>query len=540
MRGRDGGPGLGGVSLGAASAPPVGGRNGRPEPRIATLPPRAALLALSPVREAAPPWQVLIGPFAAEHIEAELDHGAPLLVVPNDLERAEALAPQFEGRGGGQLFFSRDLLAADDREVCWYRYSDPRFDGVTPPEELHHLAPNLRLRDLELRAVVRLDSLIHGWANRDSALAALVSAGGGRVWLQGKQPLPIVAGVSRVVEVIGEFCWTPLGTPVDPPGGPASQERLAEWLESSGFHPAERRTVNAQSAASSLVWRQDPLRRAAARQQRLEGENERLRQERDGLGQEAEALRVLLAQAEARQAALTAEHAAADSRWQDEREALQQAAVAERSLLEAEVVRLTADGARLTGEGASLRKEVDALRQEAETLRLQITVQQQGLETQRQGLEAEAAAERAAHEAEIVRWAQEGVVQRQEAEALRREAEALRWEVEALRLEGEGLRLEGESLRQEVADRTQVAADQAQEATERVQEASYLRQSLETLQQELDAAAAQRLPLEAEIDRLGQENGTLRQETQAEIAAILALLAPAETLSPTPGAPAAP
>ena len=483
-------------------------------------------MALSPVREAAPPWQVLIGPFVAEHIEAELDHGAPLLVVPNDLERAEVLARQFEGRGGGRLFFSRDLLAADDREVCWYRYSDSRFDGVTPPEELHHLAPNLRLRDLELRAVVRLDSLIHGWANRDPALAALVSAGGGRVWLQGKQPLPIVAGVSRVVEVIGEFCWTALGTPVDPPGGPASQERLAEWLESSGFHPAERRTVNAQSAASSLVWRQDPLRRAAARQQRLEGENERLRQEREGLGQEAEALRVSLAQAEARQAALTAEHAAADSRWQDERGALQQAAVAERSVLEAELVRLTGDGARLTGEGASLRQEVDGLRQEAETLRLQITVQQQGLETQRQGLEAEAAAERAAHEAEIVRWAQEGVVQRQEAEALRREVEALR--------------LEGEGLRQELAER-------AQEATERAQEASYLRQTLETLQQELDAAAAQRLPLEAEIERLGQENGTLlqeskalRQETRAEIAAILALLAPAETLSPTPGAPAAP
>jgi len=46
---------------------------------------------------------------------------------------------------------------------------------------------------------------------------------------------------------------------------------------------------------------------------------------------------------------------------------------------------------------------------------------------------------------------------------------------------------------------------------------------------------------------LGQENGTLlqetnalRQETRAEIAAILALLAPAETLTPTPGAPAAP
>lgn len=511
-------------------------------------------MALSPVCEAAPPWQVLIGPFASEHIEAELDHGAPLLLVPNDLERAEALARQFEGRGGGRLYFSRDLLAADDREVCWYRYSDPRFDGVTPPEELHHLAPNLRLRDLELRAVVRLDSLIHSWANRDPALAALVSAGGGRVWLQGKQPQPIVAGVSRVVEVIGEFCWTPLGTPVDPPGGPASQERLAEWLESSGFHPAERRTVNAQCAASSLVWRQDPLRRAAVRQQRLEAESERLRQERDGLGQErdglrqdvevlrqeAEVLRASLAEAEARQAALMAAHAAADSLWQAEREALQQAAVAERSLLEAEVLRLSG--------------EADGLRQEAET--------------QRQGLEAEAAAERAAREAEIVRLAQEGVVQRQEAEGLRREAEALRREAEALRgevearrlegeslrLEGESLRLEGEGLRQEAADRTQEAAEQARlaaeraqeaterarEATERAQEAAYLRQTLETLQQEADAAAAQRLLLEAEIERLGQENGTLRQETRAEIAAILALLAPAETLSPTPGAPAAP
>ncbi len=441
-------------------------------------------MALSPVREAAPPWQVLIGPFAADHVEAELDHGAPLLLVPNDLEAAEGLARQFEGRGGGLLYFSRDLLGAEDREVCWYRYSDPRFDGVTAPEALHHLAPNLRLRDLELRPVVRLDSLIHSWANRDPALAALVSAGGGRVWLQSKQPVPIVAGVSRVVEVIGALCWTPLGTPVDPPEGPAAEQRLAEWLEASGFHPAERRPVNDQCAAPSLVWHEDPLRRASARRQQLEGEIARLRQEADGLRQEREGLRqerealgAALAQAEGCQAALAVEHAAAGERWQ-----------AERSLLEAEV-------AQLSGEGAVLRQDAEALRQ-------QLAVLQEGWEAERQALQADAAVERAALEAERFRLTAEADVLRQESETLRQQ----------LAVSQHGLQTQRQALQAEAAaERGPLEA----EIVRLAQEGVVQRQALDSLQKELAAAAAQLRPLEAEIDRLGQENGTLRQEAEA-------------------------
>jgi len=504
-------------------------------------------LALPPVREAAPPWQVLIGPFAADHVEAELDHGAPLLLVPNDLERAESLAGQFEGRGGGLLSFSRDLLGSEDGEVCWYRYSDPRFDGLAAPEALLPLAPNLRLRDLELRPVVRLDSLIHSWANRDPALAALVAAGGGRVWLQSKQPLPIVAGVSRVVEVIGAFCWTPLGTPVDPPDGPAAAQRLAEWLEASGFHPAERRPVNTQCAAPSLVWLQDPLRRAAARQQQLEAEVAALRQQVAEGQQEAESLRQQMG--------------VLQEGWEAQRQALQAEAALERAAQEAEAARLTAEG--------------NALRQEVETLRRHLAVLQQGLETQRQALKAEAAAERAAREAEIVRLAQEGVVQRQaldslqqelgaatalrpslEAEiarlgqengALREEAEGLRGGVEALRGEGEALREEREALREEVAAlRGEVAALRAEgEALQAEGEvlreaAAALQQDRDTLQQDNGNLQRERDALRQERDALRQEKDTLRQETRTEIAAILALLDPVEALSPDPTAPAAP
>lgn len=530
-------------------------------------------MALPPDREAAPPWQVLVGPFAAEHVEAELEHGGPLLLVPNDRERADALAQEFVGRGGGRLFFSRDLLAGEDGETCWYRYSDARFDGVTPPEELHHLAPNLRLRDLELRPVVRLDSLIHSWANRDSALAAVVSAGGGRLWLQSKQPVPIVAGVSRVLEVIGEVCWTPLGSPVDPPVGPASLERVAQWLESSGFQPAERRPVHAQCAAPSLVWRQDRLQRAAARQQQLEGEIERLReeqtalrQEHTALRQEGEGLRASLAQAEARQAALIEEHGAAQARWlaesqiqRQEAAVAREAAAAERSRLEGDVARLEGEVARLegervrlqgqgvwlegeaarwAGEGASLRQELGEARAEGEALRQQILVLQRGLDTQREQLLAEAAQERVAREAEIGRLGLESVVLRQAAEALRQEAAGQQQEVAGQRQELEASRAELEAARQELE-----GARQELETLRREKEEQ--RQAL--LAEAAAQAAAERHSLAAEIDRLGQENAHRQQEAEAllegarlEIAAILDLLDPAEILSPDGDAPAAP
>ena len=545
-------------------------------------------MALPPDREAAPPWQVLIGPFAAEHVEAELEHGGPLLLVPNDRERADALAQEFVGRGGGRLFFSRDLLAGEDGETCWYRYSDARFDGVTPPEDLHHLAPNLRLRDLELRPVVRLDSLIHSWANRDSALAAVVSAGGGRLWLQSKQPVPIVAGVSRVLEVIGEVCWTPLGSPVDPPAGPASLERVAQWLESSGFQPAERRPVHAQCAAPSLVWRQDRLQRAAARQQQLEREIERLReeqtalrQEHTALRQEGEGLRASLAQAEARQAALIEQHGAAQARWQAESQiqrqeaaVVREAAAAERSRLEGDVARLEGERARLqgqgvwlegeaarwAGEGASLRQELGEARAEGEALRQQILVLQRGLDTQREQLLAEAAQERVAREAEIGRLGLENVVLRQAAEALRQEAagqqqevagqrqelEAARAELEAARQELESLRREKEEQRQALLAEAAAAVAAAELRAEAAAQAAGAA-AAEAAAQAAAQAAAERDWLAAEIDRLGQENAHRQQEAEAllegarlEIAAILDLLDPAEILSPDGDAPAAP
>ena len=252
----------------------------------------ARSLALSPAPQAAPPWQVLIGAFDPEHIEAELDGGAPLLLVPNNPDRAVELARQFQERPQGRLHFSRELIGAEDGEACWHRYNDPRFDGVSPPEELLPRVANLRLRDRALRRVMRLDSLIHTWANQDPALAELVGAGGGRLWVQSKLPLPIVAGLSGVLELIGEFCWTPLGSLDEEKDATAAADlnSLADRLESSCFGSAERRRVDAQAAAISVVWRQDPLRLERQRRQRLErelaaraGETRALEEERDAL-----------------------------------------------------------------------------------------------------------------------------------------------------------------------------------------------------------------------------------------------------------------
>lgn len=269
-------------------------------------------LAMSPAPEAAPPWQVLIGAFDPEHIEAELAAGAPLLLVPNNPDLAVSLARQFQERPEGRLHFSRELIGAEDGEVCWYRYNDPRFDGVSPPDELLPRVANLRLRDLALRRVARLDSLIHGWANQDPALAALVSAGGGRLWVQSKLPVPIVAGVSRVVEVIGEFCWNPLGSLDAAEDGPAAAdlETLAGWLESSCFASAERRRVDAHAVGISVVWRQDPLRLQMQRCERLEEELAALAEEKRALMEEKQALTGALAVATSgREAAESQAHA---------------------------------------------------------------------------------------------------------------------------------------------------------------------------------------------------------------------------------------
>jgi hypothetical protein len=102
-------------------------------------------------------------------------------------------------------------------------------------------------------------------------------------------PVPIVAGLSRVEEVIGEFCWTPLGGLLEgeEPGEAAGEvETVARWLQGSCFHAAERRRVDAHAAAPSLVWRQDPLRLETRRRDRLQGDLERLEAEKQALAEE--------------------------------------------------------------------------------------------------------------------------------------------------------------------------------------------------------------------------------------------------------------
>jgi hypothetical protein len=228
---------------------------------------------MSPGRESAPPWQVLIGAFDAEAIEAELEQGGPLLLLPNHPDRAVELARQFQDRDWPGLFLSRELLGAEERETCWYRYNDSRFDGVSPPELLRPLVPNLRLRDTGLRRIARLERLLEDWAGQDPGLTRLVQEGGGRIWVRSKLPLPIVAGLGRALEGVDEFRWTPLGDgPEGEEGDGASAflQSLAPWLEGSWFHPPQRCPAEGCAGEVSLVWRQDRLRLEIRRRERLE------------------------------------------------------------------------------------------------------------------------------------------------------------------------------------------------------------------------------------------------------------------------------
>ena len=521
-----------------------------------------ALLAISPVCDAAPPWQVLIGPFAAEHIEAELDHGAPLLLVPNNLEQAEELARLFQGRSGGGLYFSRELLGPEDREMCWYRYNDPRFDGISSPDQLRPLAPNLRLRDLELRPLVRLDSLIHGWANHDPGLAALVAAGGGRVWLQCKQPAPIVAGVSRVVEVIGEICWTPLGSAEDPASGESVLSTVSAWLESSCFQAPERRPVNAQSAAQSLIWRQDPLRLATARAQQLEAELARLREELEARQQELEGQRQAFA---AERASLAVAQAEERSRLAEEAEAQGQELQALRQELEARQQELEALRQELEGQRQAFAAQ-EALHQswegqlrdwqaEREAAAAEAQVLAAARESEIAGLQAQLADQAQALRASLAvaqaeersRLAEAAEAQGQELQALRQELEARQQELEALRQELEGQRQafaaqealhqswEGQ-LRDWQAEREAAAAEAQVLAAARESEIAGLQAQLADQAQALVHQQGEAERWHAEAERQRQR----LQQAAAEIDAILEALEPPPDLTAPGDAPATP
>ena len=238
-------------------------------------------MATSTIRDANPSWQVLVGLFEPEEITREIDRGAPLLVLPNNDRHAETLAQSYRDQSGILQLMSETVLGREDIETNWYRFSDSRYDGTDPLKEVQIFSPNLRLEEIEQRQVMRLDTVIHRWAEHNPGFSDLLCSGAGRLWLQCKLPAPVVAGASRIMEGLGEICWTPIGS-LEERHDPKC-EAWVQSLEEGLFQPAKRQPLSQHRATISLIWRQDPMQVALQHQQKMQVQLAQLHEERQEL-----------------------------------------------------------------------------------------------------------------------------------------------------------------------------------------------------------------------------------------------------------------
>lgn len=108
-------------------------------------------------------WCVLIGPGSPEMLEVVLASGVPLLVVcanPGSSPWLQALQSQLLPH---QLGVCTAVPGAGADERRWYRYNDPRHDGLRPPGDLQTLYPNLQLVASEPLRQLPLSAILEQW-----------------------------------------------------------------------------------------------------------------------------------------------------------------------------------------------------------------------------------------------------------------------------------------------------------------------------------------------------------------------------------------
>ena len=156
-----------------------------------------------------------------------------LLVVTTEAQAQELLDAWGRQRWPERWELQVQLVGAESGECTWFRYNDPRCDGVVPLEPLRLQYPNLQLEGMELRPQTSLNALLEAWEP--------AAADGGVVWL-GSAPDDLLASLSREVAlrlqgVVGQ-------------GGAANPDLQAR-LRMASLVPGSGEPVS--------VWRRDPV-----------------------------------------------------------------------------------------------------------------------------------------------------------------------------------------------------------------------------------------------------------------------------------------
>ena len=248
-------------------------------------------------------WVVVVGDAGDAVLESLCDAHAPILIVESDLAHLETLSHVVTVLGLKDVELIQQLVGGNTVERPWFRYSDPRKDGLLSLPELQSDFPNLQLEGVEMRQQIGLAQLLQEWepAQVDGGVLVL-PAHAEPDWLDLAR-----SALSRLLVL----AWR-IGDVIIPNDlALALDDVLREaWLvpQDSGCHlPVDftlwLRDEQLQFQASVLLER-DSLR---CQVQQMELEHRALLAERDDLSQEREDLQRQVRVLETRMAAINLE-----------------------------------------------------------------------------------------------------------------------------------------------------------------------------------------------------------------------------------------
>lgn len=234
-----------------------------------------------------PRWALLLELDDPALVEDLLARGLRVMLVLPQAWRVARLAEAIEDLNQPGLRLCGELLADQQGEVCWYRYNDPRCDGILSPQELQASRPNLRLDALEMRPLHTLDSLRHAWSESDGPLE-----GEGLLLLRDAGQLELLAGADLLLNDLAALAWfAPLpgeAEPGDSLRASLAARFLVPWPEADPGHWWRRDAALELSAERRSL--QQLLARSTGQLEQLRGEREalalrqaELQAERDGL-----------------------------------------------------------------------------------------------------------------------------------------------------------------------------------------------------------------------------------------------------------------
>lgn len=193
--------------------------------------------------ERSPLLRVLVG---SSHLPA--DDSQPTLIVEAEPERLEVMRQQLESSSSAQttILYQAVLAATSKAELLWFRFNDPRLNGIVPLERWHDVYPNLQLQQAETLRSQTLAEILAHWP------AAMQADQGISLTLTQGDPLEVLKGADA---------WLPRIHRIQLQAPKAEVfwlEACGSWLERHGFK---------RESASALSWVLDPEARQRINQQ---------------------------------------------------------------------------------------------------------------------------------------------------------------------------------------------------------------------------------------------------------------------------------